>query len=161
MIGSIIKKIVGSKNERELKRLQPLVDKINALEPQMQALSDTALAATTVEFRERLERGASLDELLPEAFAVIREAGQACARHAPFRRAADRRHGPAPRQDRRDEDRRREDPGGDPAGLSQRPDRQGGACRHRQRLPGQSRLRMDGADSTGSSACRSGASSTA
>ncbi len=76
MIGSIIKKIVGSKNERELKRLQPLVDKINTLEPQMQALSDTALAATTVEFRERFERGASLDELLPEAFAVTREAGK-------------------------------------------------------------------------------------
>jgi preprotein translocase subunit SecA len=76
MIGSIIKKIVGSKNERELKRLQPLVDRINALEPGMQALDDAALAAKTVEFRERFGRGATLDELLPEAFAVTREAGR-------------------------------------------------------------------------------------
>jgi preprotein translocase subunit SecA len=76
MIGSFIKKIVGSKNERELKRLQPLVDRINALEPQLQALADAALTAKTVEFRERLNRGATLDELLPEAFAVTREAGR-------------------------------------------------------------------------------------
>jgi len=76
MIGAIIKKIVGSKNERELKRLQPLVEQINALEAKMQPLADTALAAKTVEFRERLERGATLDELLPEAFAVTREAGR-------------------------------------------------------------------------------------
>jgi preprotein translocase subunit SecA len=76
MIGSIIKKFVGSKNERELKRLQPLVEQINALEPRMLALDDAALAAQTVEFRARLERGATLDELLPEAFAVVREAGR-------------------------------------------------------------------------------------
>ncbi len=76
MIGSIIKKIVGSKNERELKRLQPLVDKINALEPRMQSLDDAALTAKTVEFRERFGRGETLDALLPEAFAVVREAGQ-------------------------------------------------------------------------------------
>ena len=76
MIGSIIKKIVGSKNERELKRLQPLVDRINALEPGMQALDDAALQARTVEFRERLRRGETLDDLLPEAFAVTREAGR-------------------------------------------------------------------------------------
>ncbi len=76
MIGSIIKKFVGSKNERELKRLQPLVEKINSLEAQMQSLDDAALAARTLAFRERLERGASLDELLPEAFATVREAGR-------------------------------------------------------------------------------------
>jgi len=76
MIGSIIKKIVGSKNERELKRLQPLVDRINTLEPQMQALSDAALTAKTGEFRERFGRGETLDDLLPEAFAVVREAGR-------------------------------------------------------------------------------------
>ncbi|TLM68864.1 MAG: preprotein translocase subunit SecA [Deltaproteobacteria bacterium] len=76
MIGSIIKKIVGSKNDRELKRLQPLVEKINALEPQMQALSDPQLTAKTAEFRARLGRGETLDSLLPEAFAVTREAGK-------------------------------------------------------------------------------------
>jgi preprotein translocase subunit SecA len=76
MIGAIIKKLVGSKNERELKRLQPLVDKINALEPQMQALTDPQLTAKTAEFRQRLAAGAPLDDLLAEAFAVTREAGK-------------------------------------------------------------------------------------
>jgi len=76
MIGSLLKKVVGSKNERELKRLQPLVDRINALEPQIAALSDQALAGKTVEFRQRFTQGESLDALLPDAFAVVREAGK-------------------------------------------------------------------------------------
>jgi len=76
MIGAILKKLVGSKNERELKRLQPLVDKINALEPQMQALTDPQLTGKTAEFRERLAAGATLEGILPEAFAVTREAGR-------------------------------------------------------------------------------------
>ncbi len=76
MISGLLKKVVGSKNERELKRLQPLVDRINALEPQMAALSDQALAGKTVEFRQRFAQGASLDDLLPESFAVVREAGK-------------------------------------------------------------------------------------
>jgi len=76
MIGALLKKVVGSKNERELKRLQPLVDRINALEPQVSALSDQALAGKTVEFRQRYAQGTSLDDLLPEAFAVVREAGK-------------------------------------------------------------------------------------
>jgi preprotein translocase subunit SecA len=76
MIGTLLKKVVGSKNERELKRLQPLVDRINTFEPQMSALSDQALAGKTVEFRQRFTQGESLDDLLPEAFAVVREAGK-------------------------------------------------------------------------------------
>jgi len=76
MIGTLLKKIVGSKNERELKRMQPVVEFINSLEPQMAALSDEALAGKTVEFRQRLGRGEALDDLLPEAFAVVREAGK-------------------------------------------------------------------------------------
>jgi preprotein translocase subunit SecA len=74
MIGSVLKKIVGSKNERDLKRMQPMVDKVNALEPQMQALSDQELQAKTAVFRERHQQGESLNDLLPEAFAVVREA---------------------------------------------------------------------------------------
>ena len=74
MIGRFIKKIVGSKNERELKRMAPLVEAINRLEPGFQALSDAELGAKTGEFKERLSRGESLDELLPEAFAAVREA---------------------------------------------------------------------------------------
>lgn len=63
-------------NEREIKRLQPLVDKINELEPQFQQLTDTQLKAKTDEYRERLKDGISLDELLPEAFATVREAAR-------------------------------------------------------------------------------------
>jgi preprotein translocase subunit SecA len=74
MIGSILKKIVGSKNDRELKKLQQQVDDINALEPSVQALTNTELKAKTVEFRSRLESGETLDDLLGEAFAVVREA---------------------------------------------------------------------------------------
>ncbi|MEW6666057.1 MAG: preprotein translocase subunit SecA [Thermodesulfobacteriota bacterium] len=74
MIGGFIKKIVGSKNERELKRMRPLVEAINRLEPGFQILSDAELGAKTGEFRERLSRGESLEEILPEAFAAVREA---------------------------------------------------------------------------------------
>ncbi|HUL38104.1 MAG TPA: preprotein translocase subunit SecA [Thermodesulfobacteriota bacterium] len=73
MIGSLIKKIVGSKNERELKRIQPLVDQINQWEPKVSPLSEDQLRAKTVQFKERLERGETIEEILPEAFAVVRE----------------------------------------------------------------------------------------
>jgi len=76
MIGNLIKKIVGSKNERELKRIQPLVQRINQFEPKVSPLSDDQLRAKTPEFKERIERGESLDEILPEAFAVVREAAK-------------------------------------------------------------------------------------
>ncbi|MBI5594217.1 MAG: preprotein translocase subunit SecA [Deltaproteobacteria bacterium] len=67
-------KIFGSQNERELKKLWPVVDKINSLEPSMKAFSDDELKARTAHFKERIEKGETLDELLPEAFAVVREA---------------------------------------------------------------------------------------
>ena len=76
MISSLIRKVIGSKNERELKRLWPIVAKINSLEPQMQALSDEALRGKTAEFKERYSKGESLDAMLPEAFAVCREGGR-------------------------------------------------------------------------------------
>ncbi len=76
MFGSIIKKIVGSKNERELKRMWPIVAKINGLESSIAALSDDQLRGKTAEFKERHAKGESLDALLPEAFAVCREAGK-------------------------------------------------------------------------------------
>ncbi len=74
MFKSMMEKIIGTYSERELKRIMPLVDRIEELEPEMQALSDTQLKGRTVEFRKRLEEGESLDDLLPEAFAVVREA---------------------------------------------------------------------------------------
>ncbi len=73
MFGSIIKKIVGSKNERELKRIQPLVLRVNDLESRVQPLNDDQLRMKTGEFKERIDRGESLEEILPEAFAVVRE----------------------------------------------------------------------------------------
>ena len=76
MIGSALTKIFGSKNERVLKEIQPLVDKINRLEPDVEKLDDAALAAKTVSFKERVAEGESLDSLLPEAFAVAREAAK-------------------------------------------------------------------------------------
>jgi preprotein translocase subunit SecA len=74
MIGNLIKKIVGTKNERELKRIQPIVDRASELEDRMKALSNDELKAMTPHFRERLAGGEDLDSLLPEAFAVAREA---------------------------------------------------------------------------------------
>ena len=84
MFDSLLKKLFGSKNERELRRLHPLVESINSLEPEFQALSDTQLATKTGEFKERLERGETLDELLPEAFAAVREASVRTLRMRPF-----------------------------------------------------------------------------
>ena len=69
-----LKKIVGTKNERDLKRLRPLVGRINELEQELQSLSDEALKAKTGEFRERLAKGESLDDLMCEAFAVVKNA---------------------------------------------------------------------------------------
>ncbi|OUN01461.1 MAG: preprotein translocase subunit SecA [Paenibacillaceae bacterium ZCTH02-B3] len=75
MLG-LVKKIFGDPNERELKRYSRVVEQINALEPQMTAMSDAQLRAKTDEFRLRLEKGETLDDLLPEAFAVVREAAK-------------------------------------------------------------------------------------
>ncbi len=75
MIGNLFRKVFGSKNSRELKRMGKLVSQINAFEESVKPLSDEQLKAKTVEFRQRLSDGASLDSLLPEAFAVCREAG--------------------------------------------------------------------------------------
>src|SRR4030042_5516284 len=74
MFGNLIKKVVGTKNDRELGRLAPLVDRINDLEREMRTLSDAGLQAKTAQFKEELTQGASLDDILPEAFAVVREA---------------------------------------------------------------------------------------
>jgi len=74
MVMKLLTKVFGSKNERELRKLQPAVDRINALEPAMQAMSAEELRAQTGRFKERVARGESLDELLPEAFAAVREA---------------------------------------------------------------------------------------
>ncbi len=74
MVTNLLTKVFGSKNERELKKINPIVQKINAFEPQMQSMSDEALKTQTPLFKERLKNDESLDDILPEAFATVREA---------------------------------------------------------------------------------------
>ncbi len=76
MLGFIAKKVFGTRNDRVLRSIMPLVSRVNELEPKLQRLSIDELARQTTTFRERLDRGEALDSLLPEAFAVVREAGK-------------------------------------------------------------------------------------
>jgi len=76
MLDTIVRRIVGSKNDREIKKIQPVVEQVNALEPRISSLSDEQLQTKTAEFRQRLENGESLEEILPEGFAVVRETGK-------------------------------------------------------------------------------------
>ena len=76
MLRTIVTKIFGSRNERVLRRLNKEVKKINALEPTFEALTDEELKAKTAEFRERLAKGETLEQLMPEAFATVREASK-------------------------------------------------------------------------------------
>src|SRR5947209_4334470 len=76
MLQTLLAKVVGTQNERELKRLRPIVEEVNAFEPAIQGLTDEQLRAKTAEFRARLAQGETIDDLLVEAFAVVREAGR-------------------------------------------------------------------------------------
>src|SRR5438477_474341 len=76
MIDTLLAKVVGTQNDRELKRLRPIVAQVNALEPGITALSDDQLRAKTAELKQRVSNGEPIDELRPEAFAVVREAGR-------------------------------------------------------------------------------------
>src|SRR2546426_1362156 len=84
MIDAILRKIFGTKHERDVKRMMPTVEATNALEPSVQALGDAELRAKTDEFRKRLEAGESVDALLPEAFAVARDAARRTVGMRPF-----------------------------------------------------------------------------
>ena len=74
MAENFLTKVFGSKNERELKKIRPVVEKISALESQMQSMNDETLKAQTKIFKDRLNNGESIDDILPEAFATVREA---------------------------------------------------------------------------------------
>ncbi len=78
MLATLVKKIIGSRNDRQLKRMGKLVKKINVLEESLSSLSDDELKAKTQEFRDRFQQGETLDVLLPEAFAVVREGSKRC-----------------------------------------------------------------------------------
>ncbi|HEY9050178.1 MAG TPA: preprotein translocase subunit SecA [Gammaproteobacteria bacterium] len=76
MVAKLLRKVFGSRNDRQVKKYQKIVSRINQLEPDFQALSDEQLGGKTLEFRDRLKQGTNLDDLLPEAFAAVREAGR-------------------------------------------------------------------------------------
>src|SRR5271169_6257001 len=76
MIGAFARRLFGSANDRYVKSLEPLVEEINALEPELAALDDAALRNRTQQFKDRLAQGETLDDLLVEAFATVREAGK-------------------------------------------------------------------------------------
>src|SRR5436309_8853405 len=76
MIDTLLAKVVGTQNDRELKRLRPIVAEVNALEPAIQSLSDDQVRAKTAELKQRVSNGEPIDDLLPEAFAVVREVGR-------------------------------------------------------------------------------------
>ena len=82
---NLIQKVFGTHSERELKRIMPLVDKIESLRPAMQALSDEDLRNKTKEYKKRLADGETLDDLLPEAFATVREAAKRVLNMEPYR----------------------------------------------------------------------------
>src|SRR3981189_1082578 len=76
MLQTFLAKVIGTQNERDLKKIRPVVEQVSALEPAVESLTDAELRAKTTEFRERLAKGETPDDLLPEAFAVVREAGR-------------------------------------------------------------------------------------
>ena len=164
MIGYIVKKFIGSKNDREVKRLRPLVARINALEAELQQRSEDVLRQKTAAWKEELskiqdndELARRLDEILPEAFAVVKNAcRRLCGTEiivrehpltwemVPFDVQLIGGYALHSGTNRGNGDRRRQDPGRHPAGLPQRPHRPRRARGHGQRLPGRPRQRMDG-----------------
>ena len=144
IVDTVLAKVFGTRNEREIKVMLPAVAAVGELEPAMRA---------AVGYRSGRQNHRIQGTNRPRRVAR-RPAGGSLRggprgrpprpQHAPFRRPVDRRHGAAQGQNRRNEDRRRQDAGRHPALLPQRARRQGRPRRHGQRLPGQTRLRMDG-----------------
>lgn len=102
-----LEKIFGNYSEKEIKKIKPIVAKIEALGPQYENLSDEELRGKTQEFKDRLAKGETLDDILPEAYAVVREAGfpSQCAEYEAFPRTADGWHRDASGTYCRDENR--------------------------------------------------------
>ena len=144
MIEWVLKKIIGTKNDRELKKTWPKVARVNELETKMRALKDEDFPRGHRPAQGRGAKGRSLDDVLFEAFALTREACRAGAGPAALRRAAHRRHVPAPGLHRRDAHRRRQDAHRHPALLPERALGPGRARRHGERLPGPPRRGVDG-----------------
>ena len=81
---NMFSKVFGTRSQREVKRIMPLVNKIESLRPEMQKLTDEELRGKTREFKKRLEEGATLDDLLPEAFATVREGAKRALGMEPY-----------------------------------------------------------------------------
>ena len=146
MIGAVARKLFGSANERRIRSYQPRVDAINALEPELEALSDEALRARTDEFKKQVADGTSLDDILVPAFATVREAAK---------RTIGQRHfdvqliGGMILHEGKIAEMKTGEGKTLVATLAVYLNALSGArraCRHRQRLPRQARRRMDGAD---------------
>ena len=148
---SILTKIFSDSAEKASKKHQPLVDKIGAFESNLEGLTDEQLKAKTAQFKADLDKGSNLDDLLPEAFAVVREAARRTLGTPPLRRPTHGRHRTPPGQNRRDEDRRGQNPGGHPTRVPECPHRARRPRGHGQRLPGPSGTRSGWAPSTGCS----------
>ena len=147
MARGIIDRALRLGEGRKLKEHEAAVEAINRYEPEFELLDDAEIREHADELRERArEDDESLDELLPEAFALCPRGGQAGARPAPLRRPADRRHGPARRRDRRDEDRRGQDADRDQRRVPEHARRRRRPPGHRQRLPRPPRRAVDEAD---------------
>ena len=147
MLGAVARRLFGSANDRLVKSMRKTVDTINALEPSLAGLVRRGAAGQDrTSSGSGWRRARALDDLLVEAFAVVREAAKRTLEAAPFRRAADRRHGAAQGRHRRDADRRGQDPGRHAGHLPQRAGRPGRARGHGERLPGPPRRRLDGRD---------------
>ena len=102
---AILDKLLRIGEGKILRQLEGISQAVNAIEDDFVAMSDAELQGMTDEFRERLAKGESLDDLMPEAFATVREAARRVLGPAPLRRADHGRRGAPPRQHRRDEDR--------------------------------------------------------
>ena len=121
-MAGLLKKLFGTYSSRELKRIEPIVDRVEALEDTYKKLTEEQLRGKTAQLPpQRLERGETLEDILPDAFATVREASARVLGLRHYRVAAHRRRGAPPGAHRRDEDGRRQDAGGHPARLSQRP----------------------------------------
>jgi len=139
MLNWMLRKIMGTKNERELRRLAPMVVRVNELEPRMKALRTEEMPRLTAEWKEQVQKGRKLEDVLPEAFALVREASVRTLGMRHFDVAAHRRQRPPRGQDRRDEDRRGQDPRRHLALLPERARRARRPRRHGERLPGPAR----------------------
>ena len=146
MLGALAKRFFGSANDRYIKGLSRICDQVNALEPQLEGLSDDELKARTGELKARIEAGESLDDLLVDAFATVREAAK---------RTLGQRHfdvqlmgGAVLHRGMISEMKTGEGKTlvATLAAYAERPDRQGRARGHRQRLPGPARRGVDGPD---------------